>query len=125
MNEVLQTALTVLGSIGGIETVKWFLSRKTNKRVAEADADIAEVRAEETEFKYLNTRIETAEAQLVKKEERFHEQTLILRDTQKQLLDKTLENGKLQAKIAALEAERAMKLCERRGCMERMSQSGY
>ena len=125
MNEVLQTALTVLGSIGGIETVKWFLSRKTNKRVAEADADIAEVRAEETEFKYLNTRIETAEAQLVKKEERFHEQTLILRDTQKQLLDKTLENGKLQAKIAALEAERAMKLCERRGCMERMPQSGY
>ena len=125
MNEVLQTALTVLGSIGGIETVKWFLSRKTNKRVAEADADIAEVRAEETEFKYLNTRIETAEAQLVKKEERFHEQTLILRDTQKQLLDKTLENGKLQAKIAALEAERALKLCERRGCMERMPQSGY
>ena len=125
MNDILQTSLTVLGSIGGVETIKWFLSRKTNKRVAEADADIAEVKAEEAEFDYLNKRIEAAEAQLLQKEERFHEQTLLLRDTQKQLMEAIVENGTLKAEIATLKAERAMKLCERRGCAERVPQSGF
>ena len=80
MNDTLQTALTVLGAMGGVETVKWFLSRKTNKRVAEAEADIAEVRAETDEFHLLRARLEFAEQQLLVKEERFHEQTKLLRE---------------------------------------------
>jgi hypothetical protein len=125
MNDILQTSLTVLGSIGGIETIKWFFSRKTNKRVAEADADIAEVKAENIEFDALNKRIEVLGAQLLQQNEQYGEQTQYLRDIQRQLLETTVENGKLKAEIATLKAERAMKLCERRGCADRQPQSGY
>ena len=122
---VVETAIAVLGTLGGFELIKWLFTRKSNKRVETAEADIAEVRAESAEFDYLNKRIGVAEQQLLTKEERFHEQTQHLRELQRQLLEKTIEVGQLQARIASLEAERAMKLCERRGCMDRMPQSGY
>lgn len=122
---IVETALTILGSLGGFELIKWFFSRKTNKRVAEAEADIAEVKAESTEFDSLNKRVEVLAAQLLQQNEQYNEQTQYLREIQKQLLESTIENGKLKAEIATLKAERAMKLCERRGCAERQPQSGY
>ena len=65
------------------------------------------------------------EQQLAAKEQRFADQTEVLRTAQRELLEMTVENGKLAARIAALEAERAMKLCERKGCAQRQPQSGY
>ena len=41
------------------------------------------------------------------------------------VIEKTVENGTLSARISALEAEREMKLCERRACPKRQPQSGY
>lgn len=123
--ETVKVIVTILGSLGGFELVKWFFSRKTNKRVAEAEADIAEVKAESTEFDSLNKRVEVLAAQLLQQNEQYNEQTQYLREIQKQLLESTIENGKLKAEIATLKAERAMKLCERRGCAERQPQSGY
>lgn len=123
--EIVKTLVTVVTTLGGFEGVKWLINRKSNKAIAEASADTAEIKAEESEFTYLRGRVEFAEQQLLQKEQRFAEQTVVLRDAQRDLLNSTLENGKLQAEIARLNAERAMKLCERRGCSQREPQSGY
>lgn len=102
---------TLIGSIGGWELIKWLLNRKTNKRINEAQAD-------DSEFSVLAKTNVFLQEQLAKKEERFVEQTDRLRTV-------TTENFNLTAKVARLEAERSMKLCERRGCANREPQSGY
>lgn len=122
---IIETILAILGTLGGFEFIKWLFTRQSNSRIAEAEADEAEVKAEKEEFYLLRERLELADKQLLAKEERFFEQTSVVRDLNKQLLDKTVENGTLQAKISALEAERALKLCERRGCVQRQPQSGF
>lgn len=117
-----ETITSIIITLGGFEGIKWgittWINRKTNARRAETQAD-------SDEFHLLRERLELSDKQLLDKEQRFHEQTQLVRDLNKQLLDKTVENGKLQARISALEAERALKLCERRGCIDRQPQSGY
>ena len=131
--------LTLISSFGGVitalgvkEIVMWFVKRKSNKRIADAEADKAELKNDVDEFHLLRERLEVAdkhnlekEKQLYDKEQRFHEQTLLVRELNKQLLDAAKERGELLAKISALEAERALKLCERKGCVQRQPQSGY
>lgn len=123
---IIATAIgTVMASIGGWELVKWFLNRKSNQRIAKADADGKELHNEIDEFRFLRERLEYKDKQLMEKEQRFAEQTDLVRSLNKQLLDETIKSGNLQARIAALEAERRMKLCETRGCPNRQPQSGY
>lgn len=110
--------ITVISTLGGFEGFKWWMNRKTNARMQE-------IKADSDEFHLLRERLEVSDKQLLDKEQRFHEQTQLVRELNKQLIDKTVENGTLQARISALEAERAMKLCERRGCRDREPQSGY
>ena len=115
----------VLTGLGGWEFVKWLLNRKSNKRIAAANAENIELKNEVDEFHFLRERLEFKEKEMLEKEKRFVEQTELVRTLNRQLLDQTIENGKLQARISELEAERKMKLCERRGCQERQPQSGY
>lgn len=123
--ELITILATLLTSIGGWEAIKWLLNRKSNKRIAEAAAEKEELNNERDEFHFLRERLEFKDKQLMEKEQRFAEQTDLVRNLNKQLLDKTIENGNLQARIASLEAERRMKLCEKRGCIDRQPQSGY
>lgn len=102
---------TVLTALGGFEFVKWLVARKTGKRVEEATAD-------ESEFSVLRKQVEFLQEQLLKKEERFAEQTDMLRKVTARELELTREN-------TMLKTERSLKLCERRMCAERMPQSGY
>lgn len=125
MKETTQTLIAILGAMGGWELVKWLLTRRANRKIATANADQAEILTEEAEFVYLRKRIEFCEQQMAEKERRFADQTEVLRQAQRELLDMTIENGKLLAEIAALKAERALKLCERRGCKERQPQNDY
>lgn len=125
MSDVVTIILSILGSLGGWEAIKWLLTRRANKKIAAATAGQAEIQTEEAEFIYLRKRIEFCEQQMAEKEKRFAEQTEVLRQAQRELLDMTIENGKLLAEIAALKAERAMKLCERKGCAQRQPKSGY
>ncbi len=111
MNEILITAGGLLTALGGWEAIKYLLNRKTNSRKAEADAD-------QSEFSVLKQTIEFLQTQLKEKEERFAEQTALLRQTNRELLEKERENGMLRA-------ERALKLCEVRNCLKREPQSGY
>ena len=124
--------LTLITSCGGVltalgvkEIIMWFLRRKRNTRIDEAEADKAELKNDVDEFHFLRERLEFKEKEMMEKEKRFVEQTEVVRSLTRQLLDQTIENGKLQARISELEAERKMKLCEKRGCIDRQPQSGY
>lgn len=125
ISTILASCCGVLTALGGWEFVKWLLTRKSNARIASANADREELKNDVDEFHFLRERLEFKEKEMMDKEKRFVEQTEVVRALTKQLLDMTIDNGKLQAKVAALEAERAMKLCERRGCGQRQPQSGY
>ena len=91
--------------------IKYLINRKTNTRKAEAEAD-------SSEFTVLRDTVVFLQEQLQKKEERFAEQTDLVRKLTSENLELTREN-------AMLKAERSLKLCERRNCMNREPQSGY
>lgn len=130
--EVVGVAVTVLTALGGLELFKWLYTRRSkrkesmaNAEKAEAEAEKAEVEVEslelkneEDEFHFLRDRLKYKDEELMAKDKRITE--LVER-----VIEKTMENGTLSARISALEAERKMKLCERRGCPERQPQSGY
>lgn len=111
MKEVILTAASILGTLGGWEMIKYLLNRKTNTRKAEAEAD-------SSEFTVLRDTVVFLQEQLQKKEERFAEQTDLVRKL-------TAENLELTRENAMLKAERSLKLCERRNCINREPQSGY
>ena len=125
VHTIIASCAGVLTALGGWEFVKWWLNRKSNERIAQANAENIELKNEVDEFHFLRERLEFKEKEMLEKEKRFVEQTELVRTLNRQLLDQTIENGKLQARIRELEAERKMKLCEKRGCIERQPQSGY
>lgn len=122
---IMEDFVKLIIALGGFEFIKWIITRRSNVRIAKANAENVELKNDVDEFHFLRERLEYKDEELMKKEQRFVEQTELVRSLNKQLLDQTIENGKLQARISALEAERSMKLCERRGCKERQPQSGY
>ena len=129
----------VLGALGGLEFIKWLFTRKSSGRVAQAQADDAEYEGYQKQIDRYEERladkdkiIAEKDAQLIDKErkyhdisDKYHEQTLLLRETNAKLLKKEEECGDKKAKISELLAEKKMKLCERKGCTNRMPQSGY
>lgn len=121
----MEILVKIILALGGFELIKWIFNRRSNGRIAEASADEAELKNDVDEFHFLRERLEFKDKELIEKEKRFADQTEVVRSLNRQLLDMTTENGKLQARVAALEAERTMKLCERRGCVQRQPQSGY
>lgn len=122
---IITTISTLLVSLGGWEAIKWLMNRKSNKRIAEADAENKELHNDVDEFRYLRERLEVAEQHLVDKENRFNEQTELVRELNRTLLEMTIDNGRKDAEIAKLLAERSMKLCNIRCCKDREPQSGY
>ena len=70
MNVELTDILTIIGTLGGFEAIKWGISfytnRKTNARIEDAHADVEE-------FKALREYNEFLQKQLSEKEERFIE----------------------------------------------------
>lgn len=123
---------TVITALGGLELFKWLYTRRSKRKESMANADKAEAEAEkaeveveslelkneEDEFHFLRDRLKYKDEELMAKDKRITE--LVER-----VIEKTMENGTLSARISALEAERKMKLCECRGCPERQPQSGY
>jgi hypothetical protein len=114
MNDIVQiltTIATIIATLGGWETLKYFLNRKTNKRKAEAEAD-------SVEFTVLRQSVEFLQVQLQNKEKRFAEEIEVVRKL-------TTENLQLTSENVKLKTERSLKLCERRNCAQREPQSGY
>ncbi len=115
MNIELTDILTIIGTMGGIEGIKWgiraWTNRKTNARIADAHADVEE-------FKALREYNEFLQKQLSEKEERFVDQTGRLRKVQDELF--TLKENQSNLKI-----ELALKRCERKKCGDREPLNGY
>ena len=102
---------TIAGTLGGWEAIKYFMNRKANEKKEDNEAS-------HVEFEVLRETVVFLQEQLLKKEERFADQTELVRKLQK-------ENQELSRSVAKLETERSLKLCERRGCRERQPESGY
>lgn len=111
MKEILLTAASLLTALGGWEAIKYLMNRKNNGRIADAEAD-------GSEFHVLRDTVIFLQEQLQKKEERFAEQTNLVRKLTNENLELTRENSMLKT-------ERSLKLCERRNCAQRQPQSGY
>lgn len=111
----IDVILTVLGSLGGFEAIKWainaWVNRKNNQRVEEAHAD-------SEEFSVLREQIKFLQEDNIAKEKRFADQTDRLRKAQDELFDSREENAKLKLELA-------MKRCERKKCADREPQNGY
>lgn len=111
----LNTILAIIGAMGGIEGIKWgiraWVNRKTNARIADAQADVEE-------FKALREYNEFLQKQLSEKEKRFVEQTGRLRQVQDELF--TLKESYSDVKI-----ELALKRREKKECGDREPQNGY
>lgn len=118
MENILTIVITAIGSLFGWEGVKWLMTRKSNQRMASAEADSAETKAESDEFHHLRELITSLQEQLREEVAMYREQTQLVRQLQKDLLE-------AEKKVARLETERSMKLCERRNCGQREPQSGY
>lgn len=119
-NEIVATVLSVIGALGGLELIKWWFTRKESRRAADAKADIAEVEAETAEFRLLREHLEMVDKQLIEKEARLQQQTELVRDLNRKLLDCVNEIGALTSRITALEYERETKYCGRDGCDQRI-----
>lgn len=125
LSTIITSVVSLLAALGGLEFLKWLWTRKSKARMAAAEADAAELKASADEYHLLKERIDNLNEQLAAKEKRFDEQTQLLRQTNKELLEEIKKNGLQAARIAELEAERAMKLCQVRNCVKREPQSGY
>lgn len=111
MDGIFTTLITTITTLGGWEAVKYLIHGRANKRIAEAKAD-------KSEFEILKNTMIFIEQQLKEKEERFAEQTAIVRKLNTENLELTREN-------AMLKTENSLKLCERRNCDQRQPQNGY
>lgn len=132
IEQIVTIVATVMGAVGGLEFFKWLYTRRSKRKESIANAEKAEAEADkvavevesmeiknrEDEFHLLWERLRYKDEELVGKDKRITELVDIM-------LAKTMEIGELSARIRELEAERKMKLCERRGCVERQPQSGY
>ena len=108
---VIETLVAILTSVGGSELVKDLLNRKSNARISEAEADSAE-------FHVMKEQIEFMQEQMKQKEERFAEQTTLVRNLNNELL-------KITKKLGSTELELQKYRCIRPKCLEREPQNGY
>ena len=88
-----EIVIAVIGALGGIEGVKYLVTRKENKRIARAEASAGELKTlkETTEF---------LQQQLQEKELRFADQTKRLRETQNALYKETEKRHKSELELS-------------------------
>ena len=90
---IITSIASLLGTLSIWEAVKYWLNRKTNKRMEEAEAD-------SKEFATLRDMIEFLQSQLKEKEERFADQTARLRKTQDENFNLLEEKALLEMQLA-------------------------
>lgn len=127
--ELISIFATIVTALGGIELIKWWYTRKSNKRLAIASADTAETTAEQNEWALLERREQFMQSQLVLKEERvadLTEQLRLERASRIELMDK-LASAEIehQKEVAELKLELAVKRCDRKRCSKRIPPNGY
>lgn len=105
-----QLIIAAITALGGLEFFKWFFNRKTDARVSE--------------FHLLKETNEFLQQQLREKEQRFAEQTQLLRSTQRDLLDAAKREAEKDIahaqEVAELRIELAEVRCEDGNCPFRL-----
>lgn len=118
LESILTSAVGLLGVLGGWEGIKYLINRKSHKRIAESEADKKETEADTDEFHLLREALEFLQGQLQQKEERFAEQTTLVRTLNKEVMELTQKKG-------ALELEHQKLKCVVPKCLKRDPQNGY
>ncbi len=111
ITSTIELAVGAITALGGWEAIKYFINRKANGRMAEAEAD-------SVEFTVLKDTTEFLQQQLKDKEQRFSEQTEIVRKLNSEVLALTNEKARIE-----LELQRYK--CVRKLCKDREPQNGY
>lgn len=101
-----ETLMTIIGAVGGaagvVEVIKYFANRKINSRLAETEADVAEFHILQETNLFLQEQLKT-------KEERFAEQTQLVREQNRDIIT-------LERKAAELEIELVKVRCNNEDC---------
>lgn len=132
MNDLIVQITAIVGAFGGLELIKWLYNRKPSRKKAAAEASAVEADAEKTEIEALRGTIETLvetikvkhdnndwlQQQLQSKEERFAEQTQLVRRLNSEVLELT---QKLADEILA----HKMDECKDRDCPFRQPPKAY
>lgn len=109
---------TILGALGGWEAIKYIINRKTNKRVAESEADSVEFGMLKETIMFLQEQMHNMVIADAEKEKRFTEQTTRLRKVQD-------ENSQLQKEKSELELELQKYKCILKKCPNRQPPNGF
>ena len=109
---------TIIGTLGGWEAIKYLINRKTNKRVAESEADSVEFGVLKETIIFLQEQMHNMVVADAEKEKRFVEQTNRLRKVQD-------ENSQLQKEKSQLELDLQRYKCVREKCSNRQPPNGY
>lgn len=109
--QVMEIVVSVITAMGGWETIRYCLNRKTNRRKAEAEAD-------NVEFNVLKDAMDFLQNQLKEKELRFAEQTEIVRKLNTEVLELSRQKAQLELNLQRFQ-------CVVRGCVNRDPQNGY
>lgn len=115
---LITNVVSFVGILGGFEAIKFFVNRKSNKRINEAAADKKEIEADSSEFGLLKETVVFLQQQLLQKEERFSEQTALVRKQNLEIIDLTKQIGKI-------ELELQNHRCVIPKCSNRKPQNGY
>ena len=101
-----ETILAIIGAVGGstgiVELIRYFANRSTNARIAEAEADVAELHILQETNLFLQEQLKT-------KEERFAEQTQLVRQQNRDIIG-------LERRAAELEIELVKVRCDDEPC---------
>jgi CRISPR/Cas system CMR-associated protein Cmr5 small subunit len=121
-SSLITTARSIIIGFGGYETLKFLCFRKKQARIVEAQAD-------SDEFHVLREHIEFLQQQLKEKEERFAEQTNLLRQRNSEILEITESKNavilQLTEKISELQLNLQKFKCVVPKCTNRQPQNGY
>lgn len=111
MNQTIQLAISAITAMGGAEILRYFIFRRSNARKASAEAATSE-------FRILQETNQFLQQQLKEKEERFAEQTSIVRQLNADIIDLIKQKGTLECELATTR-------CLVRHCQSRQPQNGY
>lgn len=118
LSVVLEVFAAVTTALGGWEAIKYFINRKTNKRVAESEADSVEFGVLKETIMFLQEQMHNMVIADAEKEKRFIEQTTRLRKVQD-------ENSQLQKEKSKLELELQKYKCIREKCPNRQPPNDF
>lgn len=121
--EIISTIIgTILGSQAVAEIVRWIKNRKTDSRIEEAHAD-------SEEFSSLRETVQFLQEQLKSKEERFAEQTGMVRSLNSEVIQLTKEKAGVELEYARYKADTELELekvrCEDKPCPWRKPPNTY